>query len=396
MPDGTSKHYGLGMNFEFATATRILFGAGRFREAAPIAAGLGKRALVVAGTGVERAASLLEQLGAAGVHAAIFSVSGEPSTATVLDGIEAARAAGCDVVLGIGGGSALDTGKAIAALIANGGDLLDYLEVIGRGRPLRKQSAPYLAIPTTAGTGSEVTRNAVLESPEHRVKVSLRSPFMLPSFAIVDPELTYSMPPALTASTGLDALTQLIEPFVCNLTNPLIDAICREGIPTAGMSLRRAYHDGRDVIARAGMSMASLFGGLALANARLGAVHGLAGPLGGRLGAPHGAICACLLPHVMKTNIRALQVREPGCQALRRYREIAVLLTGKGDATAAEGVDWVHALCEELRVLPLSALGLAASDLPEIIAQSRRASSMRGNPIALTDHELEQILKSSY
>lgn len=383
------------MNFEFATATRILFGAGRFREAAPIAAGLGKRALVVTGTGIDRVASLLEQLRAAGVHPEVFPVSGEPSTATVLAGIEAARAAGCDMVLGIGGGSALDAAKAMATLIANGGELLDYLEVIGRGQPLRKQSVPCVAIPTTAGTGSEVTRNAVLESTEHRVKVSLRSPYMLPAFAIVDPELTYSMPQSLTASTGLDALTQLIEPFACNFPNPLIDPICREGIRIAGMSLRRAYHDGRDVIARKRMSLASLFGGLALANARLGAVHGLAGPLGGWLGAPHGAICARLLPYVMEVNIRALQAREPGSPALERYREIAVLLTGKADATEAEGVDWAHALCDELQVLPLSGFGLTASDFPVIIAQSQKASSMRGNPIALTDNELAQILQNS-
>jgi len=384
------------MNFEFATATRILFGAGRIREAAPIAAGLGKRALVVTGAGSDRAAPLLGELRAAGVHSEVFAVRGEPSTATVLAGIEAARAAGCDMVLGIGGGSALDAGKAIAALIANGGELLDYLEVIGRGQPLRRQSAPYVAIPTTAGTGSEVTRNAVLGSTEHRVKVSLRSPNMLPAFAIVDHELTCSMPPSLTASTGLDALTQLIEPFVCNSPNPLIASICREGVRIAGLSLHRAYHNGSDAVARERMSLASLFGGLALANARLGGVHGLAGPLGGRLGAPHGAICARLLPYVMEANVHALQTREPGSQVLERYREISALLTGKPDATEAEGIDWVYALCDELRVLPLSALGLTAADFPEIIAQSLKASSMRGNPIALTGHELAHILQASY
>jgi len=383
------------MNFEFATAIRILFGAGRIREAAPIAAGVGKRALVVTGAEGDRAAPLVAQLRTAGVHAEMFSVRGEPSTQTVLAGIEAARSSGCDMVLGIGGGSALDTGKAIAALLTNGGDLRDYLEVIGRGRPLEKQSAPYVAIPTTAGTGSEVTRNAVLESPEHRVKVSLRSPLMLPAFAIVDPELTCSMPPALTASTGLDALTQLIEPLVCNSPNPLIDSVCREGIRLAGLSLRRAYHDGRHAVARERMSLASLFGGLALANARLGAVHGLAGPLGGRLRAPHGAICARLLPYVMEANVRALQAREPGSQALERYREVSVLLTGNPAATEAEGIDWVYALCEELNVLPLSDFGLTPSEIPEIVAQSRKASSMRGNPIVLADDELTQVLKKT-
>ncbi len=379
------------MNFEFATATRILFGPGSSNKAASIVAEFGNRALVVTSSN-DRAGPLIEQLCRAGIDTQLFQATGEPSVGTVTTGLEAARAAGCDVIVGIGGGSPLDAGKAIAALTANEGDLLDYLEVIGRGRPLTKRSAPYIAIPTTAGTGSEVTRNAVLGSPEHRVKVSLRSLHMLPSVAIVDPELTHSMPPHLTASTGLDALTQLIEPYVCNSPNPIVDCICREGIRRAGMSLRRAYHNGRDAAAREGMSLASLFGGLALANARLGAVHGLAGPLGGCLGAPHGAICACLLPVVTETNIRALQQREPGSPVLDRYGEVAVLLTANPRATGIQLVQYLYRLCEELQVSPLSRLGLTGEELPAIVAQSQKSSSMRGNPITLTTEELAGIL----
>ena len=269
------------MRFEFATATRILFGPGSVTEVAPAAAALGRRALLVTGRNVERSAPLREGLNAQGVVAVTFAVAGEPTVDIARADVQRARETECDLVIGLGGGSVLDTGKAIAALLANGGDPLDYVEVIGRGQTLTKPSAPYIAIPTTAGAGAEVTRNAVLASPEHRVKVSLRSPLMFPRLAVVDPELTYSLPPAVTASTGLDALTQLIEPFVSNSANPLTDALCREGMRRAAPSLRRAYENGRDATAREDMAVASLFGGLALANAKLGAVHGCASPLGG-------------------------------------------------------------------------------------------------------------------
>ena len=232
--------------------------------------------------------------------------------------------ANCDLIIGLGGGSAIDTGKAIAALLTNAGDPLDYLEVIGRGQALTDAPAPFIAIPTTAGTGAEVTRNAVLASPEHRVKVSLRSPLMLPRVALVDPELTYGLPPAITASTGLDALTQLIEPFVSIRANPLTDAICRDGMRRAARSLRRAYEEGT-MLPPARTWPASLFGGLALANAGLGAVHGFAGPLGGLFPAPHGVICARLLPLIVEANVRALQERKPNTSVLQRYAEVARL-----------------------------------------------------------------------
>ena len=278
------------MRFEFATATRVIFGAGVLREVGPLGSEMGHRALVVMGRSVERAAPLLDVLTAEGMGLVTFSVVGEPTTEVAREGTEQARQAACDLVIGFGGGSALDTGKAIAALLTNGGDPLDYLEVIGKGRPLTQPCAPYIAIPTTAGTGAEVTRNAVLLSPEHRVKVSLRSPLMLPRLALVDPELTVSLPPETTATTGLDAMTQVMEPFVSNKANPLTDALCREGMRCAARSLRRAYEHGDDPVARADMALVSLFGGLALANAKLGAVHGFAGPLGGMFPGPHGAI----------------------------------------------------------------------------------------------------------
>jgi alcohol dehydrogenase class IV len=381
------------MNFEFATAARIIFGPGKFLEVGPLAAELGKSALIVSGSTGEHAAVLEDQLKRAGTRALVLPVNGEPSTASVMSGAAAARGRACDVVIGLGGGSALDTAKAIAALLSNGGDLLEYLEVVGKGQPLAKASVPCIAIPTTAGTGSEVTRNAVLESPEHCVKVSLRSPFLLPRLAVVDPQLTFSMPPALTASTGLDALTQVVEPYVCNAPNPMVDPLCREGIRVAALALRRAFHDGQDPTARERMSLVSLFGGLALANAKLGAVHGLAAPIGGRTGAPHGAVCARLLPFAMEANIRALEQRQPDSPALGRYREIAALVTGRTGATLAEAVQWFYLLCEELQVHPLSKFGLSESDCDPIVTQAQKASSMKGNPIALTDDEVLWILK---
>jgi alcohol dehydrogenase class IV len=299
------------------------------------------------------------------------------------------------MVIGIGGGSVLDAAKAISALLTNGGEPLEYLEVIGRGRPISRPAAPFVAIPTTAGPGAEVTRNAVLASPEHRVKVSLRSPHMLPSLALVDPELTYSLPPAVTASTGLDALSQLMEPFVSIHANPLTDALCRAGMARVARSLRRAYETPGDAAAREDMALASLFGGLALANAKLGAVHGFAGPLGGMFPIPHGVICARLLSHVMEANLQALQSRLPDAPALARYDEVGRILTGQESASAADGVAWVQALCSDLEVPPLAQFGLAEADFATIVEKSRDASSMKGNPIPLTEVELTRILRAA-
>ena len=263
------------MRFEFATASQIIFGPGTIREVAGEAAGMGKRAFVITGRSTERAGPLLEQLNKHAIEYVTFSVPTEPTTTIVTEAVKQAREAKSDLVIGIGGGSVLDTGKVIAAMLTNSGKLLDYLEVVGLGKPLKKTPVSYIAIPTTAGTGAEVTRNAVLAVPEKQVKVSMRSPLMLPRLAVVDPELTHSMPPSITAVTGLDALTQLIEAYVSNKANPMTDGICREGLKRAGRSLRQACENGSDSNAREDMALASLFSGLALANAKLGAVHGL-------------------------------------------------------------------------------------------------------------------------
>ena len=383
------------MNFEFATATQIVFGAGTARSIGSYAASMGQRAMVVSGRSLVRYGIVREQLEKQGIMSTQFSVRGEPTTEMALAGFQKARQGACDFVIGIGGGSVIDTGKVIAALITNRGNLLDYLEVIGKGLPLEKKPAPYMAIPTTAGTGAEVTRNSVLESPEHRVKVSMRSPLMLPRWAIVDPEMTYSAPPHITASTGLDAFTQLLEAFVSRNANPLTDGICREGLGHAARSLVRVFEDGSDTAAREAMSLASLFGGLALANAKLGAVHGIAGPLGGMFKAAHGAICGRLLPFVMEMNITALQHREPASPLLARFEEVARIVTGKPTASAADGIDWLQKTCAVLKLRPLSEYEITESDFPSLIEKSQKASSMKGNPVQLTDAELAEILRQA-
>lgn len=381
------------MRFEFATAQKIVFGAGTIREIGSLAQGLGSCALVVTGRSAARAESLLKLLKNHGLGSHVFSVYGEPDIATIDRGTARAKGAGCDLVVSFGGGSAIDAGKAIAAMLANDGQLLDYLEVIGRGKMLAKPSVPFIAIPTTAGTGSEVTRNSVIASPLHHVKVSLRSPLMLPRIALVDPQLTYGLPPSITASTGLDALTQLIEPYVSSRANPMTDALCIEGMRRAARSLRAAFADGQNTNARADMAVASLFGGLALANAGLGAVHGFAGPIGGMFPAPHGAVCAALLPHVMEINLRALRLRASVNEGLVRYEHVAQLLTGQADSTADGGVAWVGELVSALRVPRLGSYGISSAHSRALVDQASQASSMKANPIALTREEMTEALQ---
>ncbi len=371
------------MGFEFATATRIVFGEGAAATLPELVRPLGSRPLVVTGSSRERTASLVSAL-----SAETFQVRGEPTVDLVREGARLAQSAGCNVVISIGGGSAIDAGKAIAILATNGGEPLEFLEVAGKGRALTAPALPFLAVPTTAGTGSEVTRNAVLASTEHGVKASLRSPLMLPRIALVDPELTYGLPPAVTAFTGLDALTQLIEPYVSARANPLVDALCVQGIQRAAGALHRAYRNGADCEARHDMALASLFGGLALANAGLGVVHGFASPLGGSWKAPHGALCAALLPHGMAANVAAMRERAPQHPALERYAAIARLLTGKADASVEEGIAWVQALCAVLNVPALRTWGITEADLPGVVENAARASSMKANPLPLTNEEL--------
>ena len=379
--------------FEFATAGRIIFGEGKFAEVPALAAEFGRRSLILCGHRSQRLGQLMSGLQAKGLVVDILDVRAEPDTALIQQGLLFARRAGSDVIIGFGGGSAIDAAKAIAALLTNPGDPLDYLEVVGRNQPLRERPAPFLAIPTTAGTGSEVTRNAVLSVPEKKVKVSLRSPMMLARAAVVDPELTYDLPPEVTASTGMDALAQVIEPYVSRRANPLADLYCQEGIRRSAQSLVRAYQDGQDISARGNMAFASLMGGLALANAGLGAVHGFAGPLGGMFDAPHGAVCAALLPPVVEANARALQERAPRHPALQRYLEIARLV-GAGE-DIRDLVNWLRELRETLAIPGLGRCGVTSAHIPTLVEKSIPASSMKANPIDLTPEELTWVLEQA-
>lgn len=382
--------------FEFATSNRIIFGKGSLSRVQEIAPDFGKNALIIGGSGSVPLDGLLAILDGIKIKYKIFRVEKEPNVSKIQTGLELARTAQCDFVIAYGGGSVIDAGKAVAALMTNPDDLMNYLEVIGRGQKIPNQAAPMIALPTTAGTGAEVTRNAVISSPDYHVKVSMRSPKMIPTVAIVDPVLTHSMPPSVTASTGMDALTQVIEAYTSRKANPITDVIAREGIIRGSRSLLTAYQNGEDNEAREDMALTSLFGGLALANGGLGAVHGFAGPIGGMFDAPHGEVCASLLPFVMKANVEAITQKANMDALLDRYQEIASILTGDPQASIEDGVEWVSELAANLNIPGLHEMGIKKEDFPQIIEKSQAASSMKKNPVMLDEATLESILEEAY
>ncbi len=378
-----------GPTFEFATATRIVFGPGRAQELPALVAGWGERVVVLTGSRPDRHRALIDALP---MDAAIVTVSGEPTVGVAREAVAAAREHGAQAVVSLGGGSVIDLGKTVAMLLGNGGDPLDYLEVIGRGQPIGRPSVPFAAVPTTAGTGAEVTMNAVLASPEHGRKASVRARSMLPALAVVDPLLTVDCPPAVTAASGLDALTQCLEPLVSRNATPITDALAAQGLRHAAAGLRAAYADGTDVAARTEMALCSLLGGLSLANAKLGAVHGFAGVIGGLVPVAHGAICAALLAPVTEANVRALRERAADHPALAAYRQAAELLTGRSDATVEDGVEWIAATVRQLGITGLAAGGLDPALVDEVVDKTGSSSSTKGNPIELTPAELRQAL----
>ncbi|HEX3443545.1 MAG TPA: iron-containing alcohol dehydrogenase [Chthoniobacterales bacterium] len=383
------------MRFEFATSARIIFGQGALQRVGELLDDFGSRLLVVGGKDASRSRPLTEQLDKLGIELIEFRVAGEPTVDLIDRGVRLARSSDITGVIGFGGGSVIDSAKAIAGLTMNRGQITDYLEVIGKPQPLKTPALPLCAVPTTAGTGAEVTKNAVLGSPEHRVKVSLRGPTLLPRVVLIDPETTVPLPPAVTASTGLDTLTQLIEPYVSTRANPITDGFCLSGIPRVARGLFRAFSDGHDRSARGDMSLASLFGGMALANAGLGAVHGFAAPIGGMFDAPHGAVCAALLPSVMEMNIQALRRRMPDSEALRRYDALGPLLSTRATAKADDAVKWVRDLCRMLNVPRLGAFGIRSDQVSTLVEEAQRANSMKANPISLEPDELAEILRAA-
>ncbi|MCW5852511.1 MAG: iron-containing alcohol dehydrogenase [Anaerolineae bacterium] len=394
--------------FEFATSQRIVFGVGVFEQLGALAEEQGRQVFLVASQSATAPGGpvgrLVNQVRKAGLSLTVHPVSGEPDTASVGAATEAARRAGADVVVGLGGGSALDTAKAVAGLLTNGGAALDYMEGVGRGQTIRQPTTPLIAVPTTAGPGTEVTRNAVILSRAHGVKASIRSPLLLPRVALVDPALTLSLPPEPTASTGLDALTQLIEPYVSRRANPLTDALVMGALGRGARALPATWANGANLDARTSMAFASLCGGLALANAGLGAAHGLAAPLGGQLPIPHGVACAVLLAPVMAANVAALRALPPDAPAghgtagetLQRYAHIGTALTGVAGEDAVEaGIGWAAERVAEFKLPGLSHYGLTAEQIPHLARLAAQASSMKANPIALPPTVLEEVLRAA-
>ncbi len=379
-------------SFEFSTTRRIIFGNGSLDRLPGLLSEYGQRPLLIVGFNQWKESRIFQFITSSW---GAIEITDEPTVEKIRDIVQDVKDNPPDVIIGFGGGSALDTAKAVAALLTNPGDVTDYLETIGKGEEIKYLPLPVIAIPTTAGTGSEVTSNSVLGSPEHKVKVSLRSRMLFPAVALVDPETHLSISPEVTAATGLDALTQVIEPFVSLRANPITDGYCRDGIKLVRSGLLQAFGDGSDIDARWAMALASLYGGLALSNAKLGAVHGIAGPFGGMYKSPHGAVCGKLLPMVMKTNLNALRSRDPENPVIERYRQIAVLLTGIPAASAEDGYQIVAEWVNLTKIPGLSTYGFTQADFPALISAARDASSMKGNPMKLQTNELEAILMES-
>ncbi len=377
-------------SFDLALPPRVTFGPGRVADLPGIVAGLGSRVLVVTGATPARVEAVIAPLRAVANALEVVAVAGEPT----VDDARSAAAVGlsldADVVVALGGGSPIDLAKSAAMLLGNGGDPMDYIEVVGRGQPIHHAPLPLVAVPTTAGTGAEATANAVLSVPEHQVKASLRHPLMVPRHAVVDPELTLDCPAAVTAASGMDALTQCLEPYVSNRANVMTDSWARMGMMAAGRSLVAAYWDGADLGARTDMALCSLLGGLSLANAKLGAVHGFAGVIGGMTDAPHGAICAALLGPVCEANLAHADARLAG-----RFAVIAACLTGVPDATPEDGLHWIEHTCALFEIRPLSAYGLSELDTDEVVAKAARASSMAGNPVTLGTEDLTKVFRAA-
>lgn len=376
-------------SFSFATATEILFGRGEVAQAAPRVAALGEAVLLVQGATPARSDALAAALAAWGCRVTRFAVAQEPDMARVEAGLAVARAAGATVVVALGGGAVIDAGKAIAALVPATRPMLDHLEVVGQGLPLDHAPLPFVAIPTTAGTGAEVTRNAVIGVPAQGRKVSLRDIRMLPRLAIVDPALTDHCPRGVTLASGLDAVTQVIEPFTSPRANPFTDALCRDAIPRGLAALIRLMQ-AEDAQARDDLAWVSLCGGLALANAGLGAVHGLAGPLGGLTGAAHGAICGTLLPHVLRANRRA--VADPA-----RLDQVAAWIgAALGVAPGMEVAAPALAAWARAQGLPgLTGLGIDAAAQARAAQAAAASSSMKANPVVLSETDLTRIMQEA-
>lgn len=375
--------------FHFSSRTEIRFGRGEARKSVPDLAQLGNRVLLVHGATAKRAAWIIDALEVAGCHVSCCAVPSEPDIALIMSGVAAAREIDAQAVIAIGGGAVIDAGKAIAALVPATRPLLDHLEVVGQGLPLDADALPFAAIPTTAGTGAEVTRNAVIAVTDARRKVSLRDARMLPRIAIIDPSLTDGCPRAVTLASGLDAITQVIEPFLSTGANPLTDALCLSVIESGPRALKTLM-DHEDPDARDAMAWTSLCGGLALANAGLGVVHGLAGPLGGLSGACHGAICGALLPHGLTAN--AVQATGETAHRINRVREcLANVLSTSPDNAFRFLDEWSR----NAGLPGLDSQGVTEAHRKSAAQMAASSSSMKANPVLLSNATLIEIMEKA-
>jgi alcohol dehydrogenase len=394
--------------FALGRIPRITFGSGTVGRVPEIVATHGPRVLLVTG-GRSLAASgrrdaLLAGLEQAGVAlAGEVAVSDEPSPAVVDGAVRAHHGAAVDVVLGIGGGSVLDAAKAIAGLLRSGASVVDHLEGLPGYRPYDGVPVPLVAVPTTAGTGSEATRNAVIsERGPHGYKRSFRDERLVAADAVVDPDLLAGADPVRIAANGMDAVTQLLEAYVSLKAGPMTDALALAGLEAArdGLLAWHADPDGPAApAARSRMAYAALLSGICLAHAGLGGVHGLASPLGAQLPIPHGIACGTTLAGITAANVAALERREPGSPALDRYATLGRLLAGLPEtATAIEArtalVETLQAWTDALAIPGLRAFGLDEAGIPAIVADGR-GSSMRTNPVVLTDEELVEVLRAA-
>ena len=386
--------------FSIARLPRIEFGSGAFRKLPDIAAGYGRRFLLVTGArsflAAEAAAWLFDAFQARNIGWEVVTIAVEPAPTFIDATVAALRGQAFDAVIGIGGGSALDAAKAIAGLLKPGNSVMDHLEGVGPELPYRGPATPFIAVPTTAGTGSEATKNAVL-SLDGQFKKSFRDDQLVAEWAIVDPDFLATCPPALIAADGMDAFTQLLESFVSTRSNPMTDALARSGIMAVKDSLLSLYHeqDAESSHLREKMAYASLQSGICLAQTGLGSVHGLAAPLGAFFPIPHGVACGTLVATATAVNITALQARAPDSPALPKYAEIgrrfAMQKGLNGDEARSYLVSTLQQWEEQLALPRLGHYRIASADISRVVAHSR-GSSMKTNPIALTDDEIAAIL----
>jgi len=392
------------MDFFFASTPHIHFGAGRRSELKGLIAGFGKRMLLVTGASSfdssQRCAGLLQELEQQ-FKVARIRVSGEPSPSLVDDVVKEFHPFKPDCVVAIGGGSAIDAAKAIAGLLAGGESVFEYLEGVGKGKAYSGASVPFIAVPTTAGTGGETSKNAVLsEIGDKGFKKSFRHESLVAKHIILDPELTLDCPRDVTAACGMDAFTQLLESYVSSNANAMTDALAWSGLEKIRDSLVTVVEDGENLSARSDMLYASSISGITLANAGLGFVHGLASPLGAYFPIPHGVVCGTLLFEATRINYRALKERSPESPALKKYADVGRMFVCQDrgqdslddDAAREALLGIIQAWSGRLKMPPLSHFGVGEGDVDRIVTGSR-GNSMQTNPVKLTDDEIAEAVR---